>query len=526
MLSLLLLLAAAPLPAAETPLLAAQPDSALLNEVLELRPAPGHHFSAEAPQKCGGERAWEVLPRRFRCRLSRAGAVPVVASVCDDAKTYCRQARFELRVSGPVAPPSASPLQAPPPSGFRAPEGFVSNDPAAALARAKKEGKQLFIHFGAIWCPPCNELEEHAYPHPAFRAAAKDFVLLALDADAANSFDWKARFKVAGYPTLLVADSSLREIGRVVGARSGPGLAKFLSEMSRLRGEPVARSTDPLRLARWRLERGEFDEVERLLAPLSQAGARKLLLESREERARRAGDSEARARAARRLIAEFPEDVQLARWANVLAASDKPAAAELRDAVAASVRRWSAAPELGETPYSPGELLLERAAFTAAVESTAAARPIWLEAAAAYAALAAASPLGARARGANFSRAHALRQAGEYASAVALLDSLASAYPSEFTFHYLRASALKGLGEKAKAHEAAAEAVERGYGDNWLRAVRLKAELELELGRPRDAARTIDEALAEAVLPASADVRTFNYVSPLRALRAEIAKKL
>lgn len=538
MTSLALLLCARSLAAEPaTPLLAAQPDSAIVNEVLELKPAPGHHFGADAPQKCGGAKAWEVVARRFRCRLERPGVIPVVASVCDDAQTYCRQARFNVTVTGGAQAAASSPVLSAPKGGRMGPEGFIHNDPAAALARARKEGKPLFIHFYGIWCPPCNELEEHAYPHPDFKRAAADFVAVALDADAPASFDWKARFKVGGYPTLVVADARLRELGRVVGARSGPGLAKFLDKMRALAGEPVEEAArrlakDPsaddarARVAQWRAERAEFDEVERLLAGRKDPASRYILLNAREERARRAADGAARAETARLLLKEFPDDVNFVRWAGLLAEHDKAAAAALRPAVRASVEVWSAAPALGETWFSVGDLLSEEASFVAVVASTEDAKPLWLRAAAAHEAKAATSPLGAAARAANFGRAYAWGQAGENARAAALLESLVKAYPEEFTFHYEYAYALKETGELQKAYPSAVKAVEAGYGDNWLRAVKLKAELELKLGRAREAAKTVDDALAETVLPATTDVRSFRYVTALRGLRAEIAKKL
>ncbi|MDX6771077.1 MAG: thioredoxin family protein [Elusimicrobiota bacterium] len=539
MLSLLLL--AAPLAAAPSgsnlELLASAPSAAVVNEVIELKPAAGHHFGVEAPQKCGGARALEVTPRRFRCRLDRPGAAPVVASVCDDAKTYCKQARFSVTVTGAAAAAKAAAAHAAPKGGRHGPAGFVSNDPAAALARAKKEGKPLFIHFYGIWCPPCNELEEHAYPAPEFKAAAAGFVLAALDADAPVSFDWKARFKVGGYPTLVVADASLREIGRVVGSRSGAALAKFLGEMAALKDRPVeavatavakggGTPEERLRVARWRAERAEFEEVERLLAGRTDPAGRRALLDAREEAARRAGDAPARLAVVKALLKDFPDSADFTRWAALVADEDKAAGAALRQAVRSSVEVWSASPALGEAGWSAGDLLGEEAGFIAAVESTVAARPFWLKAAAAHEAQAATSPLGAAARAANFGRAYALGKAGEHAAAAALLESLVKAYPEEFTFHYEYAYALQETGEYAKAYPSAVKAWENGYGDNWLRATRLKALLELKLGRPADAAKTVDDALSETALPPTTEVRSYRYVIALRALREEIAKKL
>ena len=400
--SLLVLLALAAC-AADAPLIQPRSDSALLNETLELRPAAGHHFNVEAPQKCGGSRADEVLPRRFRCQMRTDGKVPVLASICDDAKTFCRQESFIVTVrKTSKAAAKASPLKAAPKGGRHAPDGFIDNAPARARALARRERRLLFIDFYGIWCPPCNELEEHSYPDPAFQKASADFVKVGLDADAETSFDWKAHFKVGGYPTLIVADSDLRELGRVVGSRTGPALAAFLDSVKEFKDEPLeqaerllAKGADTatplrrLRVAHWHAERGEFDECERLLLGMSQPAAKRELLLARREKARREDDDAAGLAATKELALSFPKDPALLEWAEALASEDKPAAEVLKDQVRLSVAEWSASPKLGESGYSAADLLSYEASFFEALGSSEEARGLWSKAADAYAAQAA-----------------------------------------------------------------------------------------------------------------------------------------
>ena len=534
----LLILAALAAPAAAAPasLLKSRPAAALVDEVVELRPIDGHHFNARAPQKCGGDAPIEVLPRRLRCQLERPGEATVLVSVCDDALTFCRQESFLVTVRGPArAAALASPLASKPRGGRRAPEGFVDNDPAAARARAKREGKLLFLDFYGIWCPPCNDLEEHAFPTPEFKAASGGFVKVALDADSAGSFPYKSRFKVGGYPTLIVADADLREIGRVVGYRSGPALAKFLGESLERRGEGVetaarlaakggAAATEErrLRAARWRADRGEFRSAEALLEGLASREALKVRLAARRERARIEEDAPAWLSATRGLASAFPGDAAFSDWASGLAEKDASAARPLEDDLRRSLDRWSSDPALGEAGYDPGDLWYNLAAFLDAIGATAAARGVWSKTADEYAAQAARSPLAAP-RAANFGRGEALRKAGRKAEAKALYESLVKAYPEEFTFNYEYASALKDDGDAAAAYPYAVLAERAAYGDNWLRAVRLKAALELLLGRSAEAAKTVDDALDQTVPPKSAAVRTYRYVAALRALRREIS---
>ncbi|MDE2140950.1 MAG: hypothetical protein KGJ84_00890 [Elusimicrobia bacterium] len=535
MLPLLAVLAAAPLFAAEPSLLKNRPETALVDEVVELRPADGHHFNVEAPQKCGGEPPLEVIPRRLRCQMTRPGKIPVLVSVCDDALTFCRQERFDISVAGVSRQAvRSSPMVAAPKATRRAPEGFLDNVPAEAQARAKKEGKLLFIDFYGIWCPPCNDLEEHAYPTPQFRAASADFVKLGLDADAPVSYPWKARFKVGGYPTLIVADADLHEIGRVVGYRSGPGLAKFLARSAAQRDEPIeiaarlvarggpqATEERRLRVAQWQADRGELKKAEAALGDLTSAPARKLRLESRRERARLEEDAAAGLTALKELIKSFPNDAEYSDWLSDLADADQKAAKELEGPLRRSVDRWSSDPALGEAGYDPGDLYYNLASFLEAIGSTEAAKAVWSKVADAYAAQAARSPL-AVPRAANFGRGEALMKAGRASEAKSLYESLVKAYPEEFTFNYDYATQLSDE-DPAAAYPYAVKAAEAGYGDNWLRAVRLKASLELKMGRAQEAAKTVDEALASAKPPKSAEVRTYRYLAALRSLRREIA---
>jgi thiol-disulfide isomerase/thioredoxin len=535
MIAIFLAALALPAAAAEPSLLKTRPASALVDEVVELRPIDGHHFNVEAPQRCGADKPLEVLPRRLRCQLTKPGVAAFLVSVCDDALTFCRQESFDVKVAGVAkAAAKTSPVKAAPKGGKGAPAGFIDNEPARARALARREGRLLLIDFYGIWCPPCNQLEEEAYPDPAFQAASADFVKVGLDADAVASFDWKAHFKVGGYPTLIVADANLTELGRVVGSRSGPALAKFLTDVKAYRDEPVetaaalvakggpdATELRRLRVAHWRAERGEFDGVEKLLAGIDDPYARRELLLARREQARLQDDQPARLTATKALIADFPRDAAFASWVDELAAADKNAAAPLREAVRASVALWSTNAALGDSEYAPADLLYEEASIAEQLGSTEEAKGLWSQTADAYGAEAAKSPLKVP-RAANFGRADALLKAGRKAEAKSLYESLVKAYPEEFTFNYEYASELNDDGDASAAYPYAVKAAETAYGDNWLRAVRLKGALELKLGRPGDAAKTVDEALAQTVPPKSAQVRTYRYVNALRALRRDI----
>ena len=510
-------------------LVKSKPATAMLNERVELKPIDGHHFNVEAPQKCGKNRADEVTPRVFRCRLASSGAVEVVASVCDDAQTFCRQERFTVQVAG-RKPDAARAKVEPKPHAFA--EGFLVNAPGKAVTLARRAHAPIFVHFYGIWCPPCNMLEEGVYPTETFQKASEGFIKLALDADAELSWDWKARFKIGGYPTLLVLDERGQEVARAVGYRSPESLAAFLDESRRLLDEPIEQAALAVlksspsedgarraRVARWRLERAE--PLEALAAAGSAPEARREALLARKDLAEKSDDAPGVLAALKALASEFKDDAELTDWAADLVERDKPSAAALEPAVRASSDRWAADPKLSERGLVPGDVRASEAGFLESLGQDAEAKAAWSAAADAYAADAKASRL-KLARGANLERAYCLAKAGRVAEARALYESLVGAYPDEFTFHFGYARLLNDQKEYPAALISARAAVKAGYGDNYLRAIALEARILKAMGLKDEAAKSLDAALSEAAAPKSAAVRTHRYLAELRRLRADL----
>jgi thiol-disulfide isomerase/thioredoxin len=511
-----LALAAEPeLPSALQP----HPDKLLVHEVLELRPTPGHHFEPKARQLCGAEKPFELTPRRFRCQLNQPGDVKVTASACEDSGKLCLPETFFVHVDGKAGAPSAAPAaNAPhlPPI-----EGFLTDQPEKALAQAKSGHKLLYIHFGAIWCPPCNMLEELTYPTPEFKKASAGYVLLRLDADADVSWDWKTRFKVGGYPTLIIADEQLREIGRVVGWLPAPMLAGKLDELQRLKDQPVDSSKDGLRVGRWHYERGEYARARKAFAGRKEAEAHRYDLLSEAELAKQEDRKDALIRAYRALVGDFPADVELSGWLAELLELDKPFAAARLEQAKAVADAWVNDPKLDATGYTKGDVYEGTAELLDSAGSQADAKTYYRKGAEAFGAMAERSPL-TLSRGPNIERAYCLRKSGDTKAAGALYEKLVAAYPDEFTFRRSYAEMLLEQGDKKKAYEQASLAAEHSYGDNWLRAVHLKASLELQLGKKDEARRTLETALSEASLPSSTQLRTHRYIAKLRGLLAKL----
>jgi len=109
-----------------------------------------------------------------------------------------------------------------------------TTDYKAALEQAKADDRRVFLFFtGSDWCSWCKRLNKEILSTPEFQKFAGDkLVLVELDFPKAKSQSGAVKsqnaklaqqFKIEGYPTVIVLDSTGKKVGELGYQQGGPG---------------------------------------------------------------------------------------------------------------------------------------------------------------------------------------------------------------------------------------------------------------------------------------------------------------
>jgi thioredoxin-related protein len=117
------------------------------------------------------------------------------------------------------------------------PEGWTT-DLTKALEQAKAENKSVLVEFtGSDWCPPCMAMRKNVFSKKEFvDAASKKYILVELDfpkgdpAVKAKNEPLAQKYKIEGFPTVILLDSSGKEFSRFY-ASEYPKTEDFLKHL-------------------------------------------------------------------------------------------------------------------------------------------------------------------------------------------------------------------------------------------------------------------------------------------------------
>ena len=127
-----------------------------------------------------------------------------------------------------------------------------------AFVTARTESKPVLLYWGAKWCPPCNQLKATLFNRHDFIERSKSLVPVEIDGDLPGAQKLGSRFKVSGYPTMVLMRSDGTEITRLPGEADAPQVLQLL-QLGLAGGRPTkavladARGGKPISGPEWRM---------------------------------------------------------------------------------------------------------------------------------------------------------------------------------------------------------------------------------------------------------------------------------
>ena len=124
---------------------------------------------------------------------------------------------------------------------------------AQAAAKAKKEGKLVFVDCFTQWCGPCKKMAKEVFPQEVVgKFMNPRFVNITIDMGTEQGAPLAKELQVSAYPTFIIFNADAKEIGRFVGGCSADDFIKRVTEKSKDNGSAELE-------ARW--NSGERDEA-------------------------------------------------------------------------------------------------------------------------------------------------------------------------------------------------------------------------------------------------------------------------
>jgi thiol-disulfide isomerase/thioredoxin len=547
---------------------------------LVLTPPADHHFNIQAPYSASVDskkikfdaaqvEEQKIVFEKTDNALAASDEATATAFLCDDAKTYCVKKKTSIALKPTIAKPvikKSSPAPKVTAGAGRSlkiestakkdEHGFWNNAQAEAIQESIRTKKPILIDFYGIWCPPCNQYNESVFPTSAFKEVAKNYVLLKMDADAEPSWALKSRFKIGGYPTLLVMKApaegqasevaKFEEIDRIVGFFPTAELVKKMKDAYANRNERFedrilsmkANYLDGLqKLIESKWEQKDYTSA----VAFAEEGLKtrpddlyfqliKLQGQAREN------PKVLKDRASLELLSAIHEkrktlSVETLMRADDLVVSNSDEfktehvtmAMDLLDTLAERVNPKTLIVEGYELSLADINALKYDVAD--ATKNEAAMKQARAGAIDAYQKLIA--QYGKKeARGLNLELAYWLWNDGRVDEAKKIYDGFIKKYPKEFTFYFASAKMNLDLKKYPEAKAQIEKAVEYSYGDNHLRSMERLVRIYTAAGEPKVGIEKANALLAKVKSPEGYFIRTDRYIVALKKAVDDAQKKL
>ncbi len=98
---------------------------------------------------------------------------------------------------------------------------YLSQDHKTVFKAAVKDNKKIFIDFYTTWCGSCKGYDNFIFPDSIFKEYLKaEFYSLKLNAELPENKTIANKYKITGYPTIILANPNGTEIDRIIGFKS------------------------------------------------------------------------------------------------------------------------------------------------------------------------------------------------------------------------------------------------------------------------------------------------------------------
>lgn len=523
------------------------PKNIQVNEAIALTPIKNHSFNTDAPQRCGKEKPQKVTEQSVECVFKKPGKFEIRTAICDAQKTYCKIEYHPIQVNGKhvyknsIWDHSSQNEQKilgekiSIKSQMR--NGFYYNSPQEAFKKAKSENKKLFINFYAIWCPPCNKLDELVFSQQHFQTSSNKYIKLKLDVDAPSSWELMKHFTIQSFPTTIIANPNLDEISRRVGFHSVQDLSRWIHIFHKKK-YPTVKELENKEKIFVKNEKRYKLKLERLLASYMERRkyqkaftlAKKLKGQQFREYQYLAAlqvykdDNKKLLKNLTLLVEKYPQSKRyLNHVLKLVNLSEKKKAKKYAKMALKKIDKWlaqkkSSSSSLGyqipDLYYYQGELF-ERLENPSAMELSFLKASQFME-------NEIKKYTGAYLPFARKTYAYYLYRAGKIKEAQSIYSELAQKFPHDFTFNYSYARLLFKLGQLKKSLKQIDKSIAGAYGLNKLMAERLKSQILIKDGASNKAKTLLTKLIYEYEGQKEVPYRVTRMLNSLKNIRKKI----